>query len=81
MGRSGCRNYSLSSFANLAISFLVPTLSKAMVKSTSSPMGVASITIPFPKALCFTQSPAEKSVLPAGALLNLYPKPLLPSLF
>ncbi len=49
-----------SNRAKLAISFLVPTFSNAISSSVSLPMGVAERTMPLPKVLCDTLSPARK---------------------
>ncbi len=49
--------YPLVSRAKLAISFLVPALSKAISSSVSLAMGVAVRISPVPKVLCCTVSP------------------------
>ena len=43
--------------AKLAMSFLVPTFSKAISKRLSLPMGVTDSTMPLPKTLWLTESP------------------------
>ena len=60
--------YAFLSRAKLAISFLVPTLSKAISNRVSFPMGVAPTTMPVPKVLWDTRSPGWKEAegLPAA---------------
>ena len=51
--------HSFSNLAKLANSFFVPTFSKAISSNVSLAIGVAESTIPWPKVLCFTVSPAR----------------------
>ena len=80
MSFKNCGFFSYQSFVSLAIlaiSFFVPTLSKATSKSKSPPMGFAEITIPSPNALCNTLSPALRSTVPVAVVLPA-PLPLKP---
>ena len=47
--------------ADLSISFFVPFVSKATSSSASPAMGLTDTTVPRPKAVCSTRSPAASS--------------------